>query len=205
MTTVHDDTQINHKKIFVGGLPSTLTKEELRSYFEKYGNITDAVIIYERVTRKPRGFGFVIFESEESVENVLQNKFYLLNDKYVEVKKSIPKIVSNCNGYGTMMSNRRGPRGFPHEVELGMYSLYGAIPPGVYQNYLHGVYQSGVYPMVPYNSFAQSPMMPPIYPWNCNAMIGVNPISSLHRTSIQRFGYTSRSVAIVYNGTIHYY
>lgn len=204
----HDDTHINHKKIFVGGLPSSLTEEELRSYFEKYGNITDAVIIYESVTRKPRGFGFVTFELEEAVENVLQNKFHVLNGKRVEVKKSIPKIVSNCSrtayedGYGTMMNNGGG---FPHDVELGIDSVYRARPHGVYQNYLHRVYQSGLYPR-PYNSFAQNPMTTVIYPWDCNAMIGVNPISSPHFTSIQQFGYTNRSVgAIVYDGTIYYY
>lgn len=50
------------KKIFVGGLPSTLTEEQFRQYFESYGDVTDVVIMFDQTTNRPRGFGFISFE-----------------------------------------------------------------------------------------------------------------------------------------------
>ena len=84
-------TQISNRKIFVGGLPSTITLEEFKEYFGSYGTITDAVVIYDKESHKFRGFGFVTYDSEEAAMNVLQNKFHELNNKMVEVKRAKPK------------------------------------------------------------------------------------------------------------------
>jgi len=45
----------------------------------------------DRDTGKPRGFGFVTFESEDAVEKVIANlKDHKLLDKWVECKKATP-------------------------------------------------------------------------------------------------------------------
>ena len=54
---------IRTKKIFVGGLPPTLTEDGFREYFESYGPVTDAVVMYDQNTHRPRGFGFISFDS----------------------------------------------------------------------------------------------------------------------------------------------
>jgi RNA recognition motif-containing protein len=46
-------------KIFVGGLPYHTTDESLRSFFQKFGNIEEAVVITDRQTGKSKGYGFV--------------------------------------------------------------------------------------------------------------------------------------------------
>ena len=46
----------------------------LRQYFTKFGNVDQVQVMYNRETNKSRGFGFVTFESEETVENVLREK-----------------------------------------------------------------------------------------------------------------------------------
>ena len=46
-------------KIFVGGLPYHTTDESLGSFFQKFGNIEEAVVINDRQTGKSRGYGFV--------------------------------------------------------------------------------------------------------------------------------------------------
>ncbi|KAL6963475.1 hypothetical protein U1Q18_012004 [Sarracenia purpurea var. burkii] len=79
------------KKIFVGGLPSNLTEEEFKSYFLNFGAITDVVVMYDKENDRSRGFGFITFESEEAVDNVLRTKFHNLNNKFVEVKRAEPK------------------------------------------------------------------------------------------------------------------
>lgn len=45
----------------------------------------------DRETGKPRGFGFVTFDSEDAVEKVIANlKDHKLLDKWVECKKATP-------------------------------------------------------------------------------------------------------------------
>ena len=46
-------------KIFVGGLPYHTTDESLKVFFQKFGNIEEAVVITDRQTGKSRGYGFV--------------------------------------------------------------------------------------------------------------------------------------------------
>ncbi len=50
-------------KIFVGGLPYHTTDETLRKFFERFGEIDEAVVITDRTTGKSRGYGFVSFVS----------------------------------------------------------------------------------------------------------------------------------------------
>jgi RNA-binding protein Musashi len=98
------------KKIFVGGLPSTITEEGFREYFEIYGQVTDVVVMYDPSTRRPRGFGFITFSSEEAVDKVLHKTFHELHGKLVEVKPAVPKDASTGNqsggyqGYGANSS-----------------------------------------------------------------------------------------------------
>jgi len=63
------------------------------------------VIMCDPHTRKPRGFGFITYDSIESVDRVCSSKFHDLNGKRVEVKRAIPQDrmlagsedASNCN------------------------------------------------------------------------------------------------------------
>ena len=83
------------RKLFVGGLPPEVTLEEFREYFQQFGELEDSVVMLDRQTRKPRGFGFVTFREEEAVEEVLRNyNNNLLKGKWVECKKALPKDIS---------------------------------------------------------------------------------------------------------------
>jgi len=48
-------------KIFVGGLPYHTTDDALRKFFERFGEIDEAVVITDRATGKSRGYGFVSY------------------------------------------------------------------------------------------------------------------------------------------------
>ena len=45
--------------------------EELKSFFSKYGEVVEHQIIRDHETNRSRGFGFVIFDSEEVVDELL--------------------------------------------------------------------------------------------------------------------------------------
>ncbi|KAJ0963551.1 hypothetical protein J5N97_028673 [Dioscorea zingiberensis] len=82
------------KKIFVGGLPSTITDSDFKRYFLQFGPIADVVVMYDQSTQRPRGFGFITFESEDAVDKALLKTFHELNGKMVEVKRAVPKELS---------------------------------------------------------------------------------------------------------------
>lgn len=48
-------------KVFVGGLAWETQKEVLRHHFDKYGDILEAVIIFDKLTGRSKGYGFVIY------------------------------------------------------------------------------------------------------------------------------------------------
>ncbi|XP_047318456.1 heterogeneous nuclear ribonucleoprotein 1-like [Impatiens glandulifera] len=85
---------VRTKKIFVGGLASTVTETEFKRYFDQFGTVTDVVVMYDHNTQRPRGFGFITYDIEEAVERVLMKTFHELNGKMVEVKKAVPKELS---------------------------------------------------------------------------------------------------------------
>lgn len=84
-------------KIFVGGLPPDITTEEFKSFFAHFGTIIDAVLMYDHAPKLPRGFGFVVFDTAETVEGVLRSQFYKLRDKIIEVKRAFRKAHNNNN------------------------------------------------------------------------------------------------------------
>jgi heterogeneous nuclear ribonucleoprotein A1/A3 len=79
------------KKIFVGGLSPDTNQDSLREYFSAYGTVAQTMVMMDQATGRSRGFGFVTFESEESVDNVMNVTNHSVNDKAVECKRAIPK------------------------------------------------------------------------------------------------------------------
>lgn len=55
-------------KLFIGGLSWSTDDTSLRAEFEKYGPVSDAVVIRERETGRSRGFGFVTYEEESCAD-----------------------------------------------------------------------------------------------------------------------------------------
>jgi len=85
------------KKIFVGGLPVTLGETAFHAHFQEYGPIVEAQIMKDRKNSRSRGFGFIRFQSEDSVEEVLKHQ-HIVMGKVVEVKKALPKhALSSMN------------------------------------------------------------------------------------------------------------
>lgn len=52
-------------KLYVGNLPFQTTEGELQDLFSQHGTVTDALIVMDKVTQRPRGFAFVTMSSAE--------------------------------------------------------------------------------------------------------------------------------------------
>ena len=72
------------RKIFVGGIPVNVGNEDLTEYFEKFGPVADANVVYHHETMKSRGFAFVVFELSKTVDQVIaEHKNHYLNGTWV--------------------------------------------------------------------------------------------------------------------------
>ncbi|KAJ6443360.1 heterogeneous nuclear ribonucleoprotein HRP1 [Purpureocillium lavendulum] len=84
------DEQEKTSKIFVGGVSQETTDQEFRDYFAQFGRVVDATLMMDKDTGRPRGFGFVTFESEAGVDACI-NVPLEIHGKPVEVKKAQPR------------------------------------------------------------------------------------------------------------------
>ncbi|XP_023530403.1 heterogeneous nuclear ribonucleoprotein 1 [Cucurbita pepo subsp. pepo] len=87
-------------KIFVGGLPRETTSAQFVNHFGEYGEITDSVIMKDRKTGHPRGFGFVTYADPSVVDKVIEDS-HIINGKQVEIKRTIPKGSSSSRDFKT--------------------------------------------------------------------------------------------------------
>jgi len=55
-------------KVFIGGLAWHTDDATLRTKFEEFGNVEEAVVVKDRDTGRSRGFGFVRFTQESEAE-----------------------------------------------------------------------------------------------------------------------------------------
>eukprot|EP00759_Apiculatamorpha_spiralis_P004746 PhF_6_TR12884/c0_g1_i4/m.20273 len=80
-------------KYFIGGIPIKATEDDVRSEFSKFGIIRDVVLSRDRITNKPRGFGFLSFVDKIDLIPPGQQSVYGYNicGRPVELKFAAPR------------------------------------------------------------------------------------------------------------------
>lgn len=114
----------DNQQVFIGNLPRNLADKDLREFFEKFGGVLDLRINRKQTTNNLPNFGFVVFDSPETVQKVLSERPLMFNGKHrvnVEEKKpkeelvARPRSASHLAGKSSagrgMDSNMVGPRG----------------------------------------------------------------------------------------------
>jgi hypothetical protein len=152
------------KKMFVGGTVD-ITDADFREYFSKYGTIEVATIL-----RKPdgssRGYGFVTFEDEISVEKCLVQE-HELNGQHLDCKRANPKEKDGGPGPQHRMGGGGGG---------GMGGGGGGVPQGM-GNQMMGGPQGMMGGMNPMMGMMGGPGMGMMYPMG---MAGMNPMGMMN-------------------------
>ena len=68
LTTPQPTAVTEEAKLYVGNLPWSVTDDELKQMFSQFGEVVDAVVIKDRMTKKSKGFGFVTFAQAKDAE-----------------------------------------------------------------------------------------------------------------------------------------
>jgi RNA recognition motif-containing protein len=92
-------------RIYVGGLPWSVTDQELESMFTQHGEVTSANVAKDKFTNQSRGFGFVDMPNDEQAKAAiaaLNGKE--MNGRSVTVNEARPQGEGGGGG-------RRGPGG----------------------------------------------------------------------------------------------
>ncbi|KAL4154533.1 hypothetical protein QTP88_000391 [Uroleucon formosanum] len=82
----------NHKQnmkkgIFIGNLPYSIQEDEIWDYFKDCGTISAVRIVRDNATGISKGFGYVDFETKESVELAMQIKGKKVQNREIRVKR----------------------------------------------------------------------------------------------------------------------
>jgi RNA recognition motif-containing protein len=79
--------------IHVGNLSFDTNEEDLKKFFSKYGKVTDSYIV--RRGGRPRGYGFIEFDSSVSADNALAANGNTLDGRNINIEKARGKIVKS--------------------------------------------------------------------------------------------------------------
>lgn len=82
-------------KLFIGGLPWSITSDSLRELFSQYGEITEAIVITDRDTGRSKGFGFVTFVNEADAQKALEMDGKQIEERTLVVNIAKPREERN--------------------------------------------------------------------------------------------------------------
>ncbi len=102
-------------KLYAGNLSYTVTEDELRQAFAAYGEVASVTIPIDKLTGRPRGFGFVEMASKAEAEAAIAGlNGKTLKERAIVVNEAQPRPDNNNRAGGSYGGDRRGggpPRG----------------------------------------------------------------------------------------------
>jgi cold-inducible RNA-binding protein len=97
-------------KLFVGNLSFNTTENDLQDAFAAHGTVTEANLMMDRATGRPRGFGFITMSSPEEAQNAITAlNGTTLGDRSITVNEARPR--EERSGGGSRGGRDQGGRG----------------------------------------------------------------------------------------------
>lgn len=93
-------------KLFVGGLPYTVTDKELNDLFGPIGQILSAVVIMDKFTGRSKGFGFVEMQNDEEAQKAISElNGYQMEGRAIAVSVARPREERPQGGFNSRNQN----------------------------------------------------------------------------------------------------
>ena len=118
-------SSFENNKLFITGLDPAVTKEDLKEYFEKFGKLSDWVVMIGH-NAKSKCFGFVTFKSFLALEKCLKLKPHSLKGKVFDIRRALsqfPKDSSQDRNfpqkwlYAHRLPSKEGKKVWNHDPE----------------------------------------------------------------------------------------
>ncbi|MCK5841737.1 MAG: RNA-binding protein [Candidatus Sabulitectum sp.] len=77
--------------LYVGNLSWGVDDDSLKTFFESYGEVTDARVITDRETGRSRGFGFVEMPEEAARNAIAQGDGIELDGRALKINEAKPR------------------------------------------------------------------------------------------------------------------
>jgi RNA recognition motif-containing protein len=98
-------------KLYVGGLPYSVTEERLRELFSAHGTVESANVISDKFTGQSRGFGFVEMSSGAEAQSAISGlNGTQLDGRTLMVNEAKPRTNRDSFGGGGGRGGRAGGR-----------------------------------------------------------------------------------------------
>jgi RNA recognition motif-containing protein len=87
-------------KLYVGNISFNTTENDLQDAFAAHGTVTEANLMVDRTTGRPRGFGFVTMGSPEEAQKAVDAlNGTTLGDRTITVNEARPKEERSGGGF----------------------------------------------------------------------------------------------------------
>ena len=97
--------------IYVSNLGFSVQDEDLREYFEEYGEVTSAKVITDKFTNRSRGFGFVEMSDNTAAEKAIKElNGAVVEGRSISVTVARPREERPSNNRRSFSSNSSSNR-----------------------------------------------------------------------------------------------
>ena len=87
-------------KLFVGNLSFNTTENDLQDAFAAHGTVTEANLMMDRSTGRPRGFGFITMSTTEEAQKAINAlNGTMLGDRNITVNEARPREERTGGGF----------------------------------------------------------------------------------------------------------
>ena len=87
-------------KLFVGNLSFNTTENDLQDAFAVHGTVTEANLMMDRSTGRPRGFGFITMGSPDEAQKAIDAlNGTMLGDRNITVNEARPREERTGGGF----------------------------------------------------------------------------------------------------------
>lgn len=73
-------------KLFIGNLPWTVSSQELKLYFSKFGHVQNATVVFDKNTGLSRSYGFVTYSNQNGFDSATNIQLHKLEGNVLNVQ-----------------------------------------------------------------------------------------------------------------------